>query len=263
MQSIRTMPDLRTFKPFDSCVTLASASPWHLAVEDLLESMDRYQIAEALVIEQHARVIPPCEHGNRRLLEALRGKQRLHPVWVIAPPLAPGPAASRRLVEDMLAAGVRAARFPLNRTPPLPWMWQDLCRELEAHRVPCFLDFGGATTTGCPNDATMNDLHGLALQHPDLPLVFSHVMGGLGIHPGILHLLRRTPNTYLDTAGILEYWRETARDLGAERVLFATGTPFTDAGVLISNIQYTQGFDETAKRNMYGDNLRRLLGNVK
>ena len=65
-----------------------------------------------------------------------------------------------------------------------------------------------------------------------------------------------------DTTGILEYWHDTAAEVGPERVLFATGTPFTDAGILVSNVQYDADLDTAAKRKIYGDTLRRLLGNV-
>lgn len=112
-------------------------------------------------------------------------------------------------------------------------------------------------------DTDVEGIYRIATAHARLPLIFSHVMGGLGIHPGIPVMVRRTDNVYMDIAGILEYWRETARDAGPQRVLFATGAPFTDPGILVSNIQYAGGFDEKDKKLMYGDNLRRLLGEVR
>jgi predicted TIM-barrel fold metal-dependent hydrolase len=54
-----------------------------------------------------------------------------------------------------------------------------------------------------------------------------------------------------------------AREVGPHRILFATGAPFTDPGILIANIQYTPGFSAAEKKLMYGDNLRRLLEGVK
>jgi hypothetical protein len=46
-------------------------------------------------------------------------------------------------------------------------------------------------------------------------------------------------------------------------VLFATGNPFTDAGILIANIQYAVGFSLEDKKLMAGGNLRRLLEAVR
>jgi len=267
MRALKKMPDLKDLRPFDSCVTLGwnvlSRCPQPLTVQNILETLDRYQIAEALVHEYHARLIYPREHGNRRLMNAIRDKPRLHPVWVIEPPKRPGRDAAGALVGGMLEAGVHAARLPLQVAPPLPWLWEDLCAVLEEHRVPCFLDFGAESTAGSLADSDVNGIRDIALAYPDLPLIFSNIVGGLGIHYAIVPLIRRVKNLYIDITGILEYWREVARDVGPDRVLFATGMPFTDPGIYISNVQYARGLDETARRMIYGDNLRRLLGGVR
>lgn len=266
MQAKQSMPDARELKLFDSCLTLgrmANEGYRSLTRDNILAMLDRYGIAEALVHDCHARTTYPREHGNQRLLEQIRGLSRLHPVWVLEPPKAPGLGPARKLVTEMLAAGVRAARFPLGHVPLLPWLWQDLCAALEKHRVPCFLDFGGDSTLGSLRDDQANELRNLALAHPSLPLILSHVMGGLGVHYAVVPLIRRVPNVFLDIAGILEYWRTVAYEVGAERVLFATGAPFTDPGILVSNVQYDPRLTPAQKKLIGGDNLRRLLEKVQ
>ncbi len=263
MRASENMPELEGLRPFDSCVTFLPGFPWHLSAAKLVEILDRYRVAEALVHDNHARLTYPRERANHHLLEAIKGEPRLHPVWVVEPPRQPGKEAAAAVVAEMFAAGVRAARFPLKRIPPMPWHWHDLCAALEEHRVPCFLDFGADNTTGSPTDTDVNGVRELALAHPQLPFILSHVMGGLGVHPAVLPLMHRAGNLYLDTAGILEYWRDAARELGPERVIFATGMPFTDPGILISNVQYARDLDQDAKRLIYGDNLRRLLEAVQ
>lgn len=266
MQATPAMPDQKTLRMFDSCVTLgrtAQADIQSLTPDNILAMLDRYGIAEVLVHDFHARTVYPRADGNRRLLDTIRGMPRLHPVWVIEPPAQPGADAARALVAGMLAAGVRAARFPLHRVPLLPWLWRDLCAALEERRVPCFLDFGGDSTLGSLRDDQADALRSLALAHPNLPLVLSHVMGGLGVHYAVVPLIRRVPNVYLDIAGILEYWRTVAYEVGAERVLFATGAPFTDPGILVSNVQYDPRLTLVQKQLIAGGNLRRLLENVR
>jgi len=266
MEAIPIMPELARLSIFDSCVTLGQfVHPAAIAdAPALLAIMDRYRIAEALVHEFHARSLYPLEHGNKRLLEMVRGQTRLHPVWVLEPPLRPGAEASEAVVREMLGEGVRAARLRLRAKGCLPWIWEDLLAALEARQVPCFLDFGSPDTTlGEVSDLELDTLRTIALQHPRLPLVLSHVMGGLGVHPGVMYLLQRVPNLYLDIGGILEYWRTAAATVGPERVLFASGMPFTDPGILVSNVQYALDLDPAAKQLICGDNLRRLLGGVK
>jgi predicted TIM-barrel fold metal-dependent hydrolase len=88
-------------------------------------------------------------------------------------------------------------------------------------------------------------------------------MDGLGAHPALVPLIRRASNLYLDICGILEFWRKVAFEIGPERVLFATCVPFVDPAILIYNVQYEHRLDEQAKKMIYGDNLRRLLGAVR
>ena len=271
MQATHKMPDLGGLSLFDSCITLGrvvhSSCPRWLGTgeggADIIETLDRYGIAEALVHDHHARLLYPREHGNRRLLRRIEGIPRLHPVWVLEPPKEPGSDAAKAVVEEMLSAGVRVARLRMRPVPPLPWLWEDLCSALEEHRVPCLLDFGGVRTRGAMTDQDVNGVREIALAHPELPLILSHVMGGLGIHPAVVPLVRRVETVHLDTTGIIDYWREVAREVGPERVLFATGAPFTDPGILISNVQYARGLDEEAKRLICGGNLRRLIGGVR
>ena len=258
--------DLESLRLFDSCVTLGrivhSGYPVSLTADSLLELMDRYAIADALVHEHHARNRYPREEGNARVCEAVRGRPRLHPVWVMEPPREPGSLSARRAVARAIDAGVRAVRLPMQTIPPLAWLWDDFLAELEARHVPCFLDFGGVSTWGDLDDGDVDGVRTLALAHPGLALVLSNVVGGLGIHPGILPLVRRTPNVLVDTTGVLEFWREAAA-VDPGRVLFATGMPFTDPGIYVSNVQYARGLDEEAKRLICGGRLRALLEAVR
>lgn len=266
MHAEPTMPSLDDLQLFDGCVTLGRFSS-ALCIPDaatLLGLMDRYHIREALVHEYHARSLPPPEAGNQRLLELVRGEPRLYPAWVLEPPTEPGSLPAEAVVQEMLAAGVRVARLRLRSKGALPWVWEELLGALETHRIPCFFDFGPPNSTlGELQDADVNALRAIAQQHPRLPMVVSHVMGGLGVHPALGYLIRRTENVYLDITGILEYWREAARSAGPERVLFATGMPFTDPGILISNVQYAEGMRTAEKQLICGGNLRRLLGGVR
>lgn len=260
------MPSLASLRLFDSCVTfgqMVHPGVTPLTYDNILPMLDRYGIAEALVHDYHARTVYPREHGNQRLISEIAGLKRLHPVWVLEPPEKPGLDAARAVVAEMLAAGVRAARFPLGRAPLLAWLWEDLAGALAEHQVPCFLDFGVDSTRGSLGDQQVNELRSLALAHPRLPLILSHVMGGLGVHYAVLPLMRQVPNLYLDITGILDYWRRAAYEIAPERVLFATGAPFTDPAILVANVQYDSRLTPQQKKLISGDNLRRLLANVK
>ena len=261
------MPRLADLRLFDSCMTFGEfvfgASPARITRENAISLMDRYGIAEAMVHHELARTVHPRRDGNLQLMEEIRGLPRLHPVWVVEPPRGGGRAASRRLAGELRDAGVRAARLPFRGMPPFAWVWHDLLAELESRRVPCFCDFGGVSTLGELTDADVAGLREIASSHPRLPLVVSHVMGGLGVHPAVPHLVRQMSNLRIDVSGIMDFARVIAREVGPQKVLFATGAPFADPGLLVGTVQYDHDLDVEAKRLICGDNLRGLLEEVR
>lgn len=90
MKSAKAFPDIRELRVFNCCVTLGrivlSGLP-ETCPDGLLDAaavmamLNRYGIEEALVHDQHARLICPRPTGNQRLMTAIRGENRLHPVW--------------------------------------------------------------------------------------------------------------------------------------------------------------------------------------
>jgi len=264
------MPAVRDLRLFDTCVTLGRSClegvPEYLTADSVLAVMDRHDIAEALVHSNEARLVHPRRRGNERLLAAVGGLDRLHVVWVLTPPARPDPAGCRRVVDEMLASGVRAARLMMGHVPPLHWIWRDLCEALEARRVPCLLDFAPLrqATTRCTPDAwALDRLLEICQAHPDLPMVLSHHCGGLGLSAATMPLLHRAGNVRIDITSIVDYWRTVARNLGPERVVFATGMPFVDPATYVSNVQYDEHLDDDAKRLICGGNIRRLLALVR
>ena len=272
MRATTKAPDIAGLRLFDTCVTLGygvrGATGKPMTADYVLAVMDKHDIAEALVHSSEARMVCPRSRGNQDLLKQIAGRERLHPAWVLEPPESPDPPAAAAMVEEMLAAGVKVARLMMGVAPPLHWMWKDLLAALEAHRVPCFLDFAaaghnGGTTCGLPDAATIDSLRDICLAHPDLQMILSHVSGGLGIAQPVLPLMRRVGNLHIDVTSIVDYWRKVSCELGPSRVFFATGTPFYDPAVLVSNVQYAHWIDEPAKRLICGDNLRGLLEDVR
>ena len=263
METTSIKPGLADLNIFDSNVTLGAFPGRCIAsADDLLRLMDRYHIAEALVQDFHARSVYPLGDSNERLLRAIKGHIRLHPVWVLEPqPMCADTA--NVVVARMLDAGVHAARLRIPSMGALLFLWEELFTALEARRVPVFFDFGSINSTiGALTDVDVAFVWEAAGVFPRLPIILSHVMGGKGLHPAVVPMMAKRPNLHIDIGGILQYWREAAALAGPERVLFASGMPFTDPGVLISNVQYAHEVDDAAKKLICGDNLRRLIGGV-
>jgi predicted TIM-barrel fold metal-dependent hydrolase len=269
MRATTKMPDIRELALFDSCVTLGRSCvesvPEYLTAENVLAVMDKHDIAEALVHANEARLVRPRRRGNERLLRQIAGQDRLHPVWVLEPPARPDPAGAKAMVDEMLSAGVRAARLMMGHVPPLHWIWRDLCEALEARRVPCLLDFAPVrkpSTQSTPDALLLDRLLAICLAHPALPMILSHHSGGLGLSSATMPLLHRAANVLIDITAVVDYWRDVSRDLGPQRVVFATGMPFYDPSTFIGNVQYDEQLSLQAKRQICGDSLRGLLAAV-
>jgi len=274
MKAVTQAPDIRSLRLFDTCVTLGrlvrAGTPESLTPDNVLGVLDKHDIAEALVHHNEARLNRPRRVGNEELLTMIGGMERLHPVWVLEPPPSPDPSAARAMVQEMLGRGVKVARLMMGEAPPLLWLWDDLCLALEEHRVPCMLDFAAAgysgaagSTCGRPDAFAVHALRDICLAHPGLPMVLSHVSGGLGVAYPTLPLMRRVPNLHMDVTSVVDYWRSVAMELGPERAFFGTGMPFYDPATFVSNVQYAHQFDAEAKRKICGDNIRALMEAVR
>ena len=267
-------PPIDELRLFDTCVTFGrvvrKGTPVSVTADNILALMDKHDIAEALVHHNEARLNTPRELGNRRLLREIDGLPRVHPVWVLTPPQPPDAGAARAVVDEMLGSGVKAARLLMSVAPPLPWLWRDLLEALEARRVPCLLDFGvggfrgsAGSTMGAPDAFDAHHLRETALAHPELPMILSHVCCGVGLPQAVFSLFWECPNVHLDVLGIITYWRDVATGLGPERVFFASGMPFGDPATYVSNVQYARRLTPEDKKRICGDNMRRLLGDVR
>ena len=270
MEAVPTSPKIEDLCLFDTCVTLGrmTAGVPYLTPENVLDAMDKHDIAEALVINNEARVVYPRSRGNRRLLSWIKGEDRLHPVWALEPPPQPDPSRALAMVEEMLDAGVRVARLMMGVAPPFLWLWDDLCAALAARRVVCLLDFANTrvqtrvSTQSNPTDEAVGGLREICLTFPEIPMILSHVSGGLGIAYPLIPLMHRVPNLHMDITSIVDYWRHVVRDLGPTRVFFATGMPFYDPAIFVSNVQYASDLALEDKKAIYSGNIRRLLGAV-
>ena len=267
-QPATNVADLRLF---DTCVTLGEmgAGVKSLTVDNVLAVMDQHDIAEALVINNEARIRYPRKVDNRRLLEWIVGLDQLHPVWALDPIGDPDLPTARGIVAEMLDASVRVARLMMGVAPPFLWLWDHLLTALEERRVPCLLDFvftrdrTQASTQSTPDAHAMDNLRDCCLAHPELPMILSHVSGGRGLAYPTLTLMRRVPNLHIDTTCIVDYWRVVLRELGPTRAFFATGMPFYDPSMFVSMVQYAGDVGLDDQKAICGNNIRRLMEAVR
>jgi hypothetical protein len=231
--------------------------------DDLLKWMEYYGIAEALVTHAMSREHHPTD-GNPAVMAEVRGRANLYPSWAGLPPASHELPPPKELVAGMISQGVRAMKlfygsysFPISE-----WCIGGLLTELEAHRVPTFLDPDVEFCTWREDTLDWDGVDALCTAHPELPVILSEAR--LRSSNRLLYqLLERHANLRIETSGFWAYHgiEFITREFGAHRLIFGSRMPFRDPSCAIGQVVYSDISDEN-KRRVAGDNLRALLGGV-
>jgi predicted TIM-barrel fold metal-dependent hydrolase len=230
--------------------------------EHLLEDMDHYGVAEALVLDSMGRENHPAD-GNARVLQVTAGNPRLHPVWTALPPGAPDeqpPPAE--FLRQMRAHGVAALtllprqyRFELS-----DWCIDALLEPLAEARVPVFINYTeiGPGAGGWQDGTDWNAVVDLCRRHPTLPVIVSE------------YRIRRTqrlayraleacPNLHIELSAwwlhrgieyITERW-------GSHRLLFGSNWPTSGHHMTLATLT-TADISADAKRAIARRRVRAL-----
>ena len=219
------------------------------SADELVREMEYCGISEALAYHSMAKEYAPSV-GNEMLLKEVEGKP-IHPCWVVMPHNTREMPAPDELLREMNRHGIKAVRaFPAAQSFRLSdWCAGPLLDMLEAKRIPLFLDM---------DQTNWEDVAGILKAHPSLNLVLLRTSYRCDrmLYPLFEEYegLAIETATYQVTHGI----EEVCRRFGAERLLFGTGLPFTEAGPSIAQITYADIADHD-KQAIAGGNLRRLL----
>jgi predicted TIM-barrel fold metal-dependent hydrolase len=254
---------------FDACCALGPAPRLPLAQEDapsLLAEMDRLGVARALVYHTLAAAHAP-DDGNARLMEAIAGQPRLEPCWVLLPGEGSArPGAEAPLCDAMGGQGVRAVRiYPRDHGYPLAeWMAGPLLAALGDRSYLVSLDLDQVLFPSAVydlNQSTWRDVVWLCQTYPGLSVLLTRV--GYRSLRALLPLLRACPNLHLDTSYFATHLgvEEVAAQVGAGRLLFASGQPYVDGGGAIARLRYAELTDGQATQ-IASANLERLLDRV-
>ena len=221
---------------------------------DTLRDFAYYDIMGALVHHAYA-VEYSQDYGNRWLLDEIADHPQLIPEWVIIPHWAGEMAPPEELVAEMLGLGVRAARiYPAAHTfPVIPEVCGPLFGALQEARIPLFIDSA---------QLELNAAIELAKQYPELPVILCGVAWASDrIIFGRFH---EAPNLHLETWAFQGHhaYERFVKEFGSERLLFGTDLPNRSPGAARMMTCYEQISDQD-RRNIAGQNLLRLLGNVR
>lgn len=231
------------------------------SAEDLLEEMDHFGIAEALVLDCLSAECTP-EDGNPRILDVAAQSERLHPAWVALPPGTDEQPAPHDMAERMRRHQV-AAMFLLPmqyRHPLADWCLDELIEPLAEAGVPLFISYDEVGPQGFGMDRTdWPAVVELCRRWPELAVIVTE------------HRMRRSQRTVyraLDACANLRielsgYWLHhgieyITRRWGSDRLIFGSNWPQFGHGLTMTPLTCAE-IDEADKCKIAGDNLRELL----
>jgi predicted TIM-barrel fold metal-dependent hydrolase len=220
--------------------------------EDLLDEMEHCGIHGALVTHETSRIYDPA-FGNRELMAEVAKSGRLWPCWVLLPSIFGEMQLADRLIEEMIAEGVPAAKLCPTRHSYHPIRdTRELCAALQEAGIPLFLEVPSADV---PALAWVEEL---CLAWPDLPIVL------LGTswpqYRPIAAALSRCPNLHIEFSSLqANYAIELLGKIaGFERLLLGTEAQLKSPGAAKSFVDYAE-IDEESRKLVAGGNLARLL----
>jgi len=226
-----------------------------LSAGELLEVMDDFEIAEALVYHSLSKEYHPA-FGNPALGRQIAQSRRLHGMWVVMPSAAGDFPAEKQLVETMLAAGIKAARvFPhpdRHNFSLEDWCSAALLGSLESLSVPLFVD---------ADQMDWDTAGRLCRNHPRLTVVLTSV--GYRSNRFLYPLLEKLDNLHVELSS---YYGHRAIEalcerFGARRLLFGSRLPYFSPGSAIGMLSYA-GVGPAQRKLIAGDNLRNMLARV-
>ena len=228
--------------------------------DELLESMDREGIAEALVLDSLSRQYHPAA-GNGRIIETVSGRPRLHPAWAVLPHGAndeqPSPEEMLRRMEKHRVGALFL--FPIQYGFRLcDWTVNSFFESFARLGVPVFINYNdnrNMATDSCRWD----ELVDFCRRWPSLPVILSEFR--LRRKNRMLYrALDACENLHVELSG---YWlyrgiEYLVKNWGAERLIFGSNWPHLNQSCSAAAVTMAE-VDESDKRLIAGENLRRLI----
>ncbi len=219
---------------------------------ELLEEMDWCGIDRGLVYVAGLRYGSPVL-WNELTAPDLASQPRLEPTWGILPSQTGEQSPPEQFVTQMKASGVRALwAFPNEHHYRLDGVtFGDLLELLTEKHIPLFVKLNAIA------------LGELMKDFPDLTAVAVN-QGPHSLERYLRPLFDTYPNLYLDTSyllveGLIE---EFCERYGPRRLLFGSAFPDNCSGSALLRLTQAE-IDDEAKRAIAGDNLERLLEEVR
>lgn len=209
-----------------------------------------YGPGEMLVFHA-AAVRYDATYGNQILVEEARDKRCLALVWIALPDHVEDENRTRTFIDDLRKHNVKAVKiYPRTHNFTLSIRCMDgLLSYLNETQMPLLAD---------QSEIAWEEIDATLRRFPKLPFILTSVNYRLGrfVEP----LLKQHHNLYLEISRYQVHrgLEHLCGRCGSERLLFGSGLPLFSPEPIMMMI-VSAGISEQDKKNIAGDNMRRLL----
>ena len=224
--------------------------------QELLETMERLNIARALVRVAPAELETDIVFANAKLYQATSQHDQLVPCPAVAPSTGGDLPSEADQVAEAVSSGAGAAwiRTKIDYWSIAEWVSDRLFEVLSEKHLPVCV---------CLEMLSLTDVAELAKRFGELRIILAEV--GYRDQRMLLPLLERFENIYLSIGrsytvhGGIEQFVDR---LGAGRLLFGTGFPDSEPMSAVMQLLYAD-IPELAKQQIGFQNAERLIGGIQ
>lgn len=232
-----------------------------------LDEMRRFGISAAIACDAQA-IEYAVPEGNQRTMElAEKFRDVIKPLWVLPQHSALDIEDPDSYVAEMIASGVRAVRVqaaPYHGYLVDEWALGPTWRVLEEARVPVLIAGSdlGRSPDGPAKGFSAKNIYDVCQTYPNLPVIVLRLNFSALRVAGAL--LAQCPNLHMEISYFTSHRgvEVLAARVGADRLLFGSGLPWSPPGPAIAAISYSALSDQQ-KALVAGDNLQVLLEGVR
>lgn len=234
-------------------------------LNELEEEMDKFNIKESLVSHIFSWRCGPKE-GNDVLAQQLHSHQRFWGSYVLVPPDTGEFGNIERYIDQLVRKNrARVFRiFPLDHHFSVQgWSMGKVFSIMQDRRLPLVISLGQLTWAF--NQVWWDTLYYLSTSYPHLPIIVDgHSTQELTQSRFILPILKSCFNLYLDIHNLIQYRiiEEIVKQVGAEKLLFSSGIPFSNPGASVMRVLMAE-IQKEEKAKIAEGNIRKILSEVK
>lgn len=225
--------------------------------EQLKNEIGAHHINKAVITNAECLKYDPFT-GNESTASLIKNSENLFGCMVLAPEIIYNGQDVKKYIDDKVGQSFVAVRmFPKKLCHSMKkWLVGEILEYLDYKRLPLIL---------WHNEVSWDFVEGLCQEYKNLPVIVEGNDVKLLYHNrNYITLLKKYPNFHLETHNLIIYSEidYLAGEISDEKLIFGTYFPYNTPDASMMPIT-AASVDEASKHKIAGQNLQRLINNIK